>query len=91
MAGIAALADLSPKAAAQMKARLVVVGGGFGGATAARFLKQLLPNASVTLVEPDTDYYACPFSNLVIAGLRELEAQRFGYDGLRARGIDIVH
>lgn len=91
MAGTAALAGLSPKAAAQTKVRLVVVGGGFGGATAARFLKQLLPNASVTLVEPDTDYYACPFSNLVIAGLRELEAQRFGYDGLRARGIDIVH
>ena len=91
LAGVAALASLSQEAAAQTRARLVVVGGGFGGAMAARFLKHHLPNASVTLVEPNTDYYACPFSNLVIAGLRELEAQRFGYNALRTHGVDVVH
>lgn len=77
-------------ASAKVRAELVVVGGGFGGASAAGFLKQLMPQASVTLIEPNASYYACPFSNLVIAGLRELEAQRFSYDGLSARGIDIV-
>ena len=91
LAGFAALAGLSATAAAQTRARLVVVGGGFGGATAASFLKQILPNASVTMIEPNTDYYACPFSNLVIAGMRDLEAQRFGYDALKAQGVEVVH
>lgn len=91
LAGVAALAGISPTAAAQTTARLVVIGGGFGGATAARFLKHLLPNASVSLIEPNTDYYACPFSNLVIAGLRDIEAQRFGYDALKAVGVEVIH
>ena len=91
LSAVAALAGLTPAAAAQTRARLVVVGGGFGGASAAKFLKHLLPNASVSLIEPNRDYYACPFSNLVIAGMRELSAQRFGYDGLKAHGIDVIH
>ena len=90
IAGAAAFTALPFPAAAQSRARLVIVGGGFGGATAARFLKRALPAASVTLIEPNADYYACPFSNLVIAGLRDMSAQRFGYDALRAEGIDIV-
>ena len=56
--------------AATASANLVVVGGGFGGATAARSLKRLLPGAKVTLVEPNARYTACPFSNLVVAGQR---------------------
>jgi len=87
----AALAAGFPlKAAAQVNARLVVVGGGFGGATAARFLKALMPAASVTLIEANTEYYACPFSNLVIAGLRDLSEQRFGYDALKSQGIKVI-
>src|SRR2546428_13298001 len=61
-------------------ARVVVVGGGFGGATCARFIKRIDPRISVTLVEANRTFIACPFSNLVIAGLRELAAQQFGYD-----------
>ena len=90
LAGTAALTVFTPKAFSQGQARLVVVGGGFGGAVAARYLKAYLPDASVTLVEPNAAYHACPFSNLVIAGQRKLEAQRFGYDGLRASGIEVV-
>ncbi|MCA8899752.1 MAG: FAD-dependent oxidoreductase [Hyphomonas sp.] len=90
LAAAAALAGIAPIATAQTSVRLIVVGGGFGGATAARFLKQFLPSSAVTLIEPNTDYYACPFSNLVIGGLRDLSAQRFGYDGLRGLGIDVV-
>src|SRR5215469_4459792 len=62
--------------------RVVVVGGGFGGATCARFIKRIDPRVSVTLVETDRTFIACPFSNMVIAGLRELSAQQFGYDKL---------
>ncbi|MEO1965168.1 NAD(P)/FAD-dependent oxidoreductase [Hyphomonas sp.] len=90
LSGTSLLAGIPLTAAAQIRARLVVIGGGFGGATAARYLKKLMPEASVTLIEPNSDYYACPFSNLVIAGLRDLSAQCFSYSSLKAQGIEIV-
>ena len=64
--------------------RVVVVGGGFAGRLARATLKQLDPRLAVTLVEanPTRVFTACPFSNEVIAGLRELAAQQFGYDKL---------
>jgi sulfide dehydrogenase [flavocytochrome c] flavoprotein subunit len=74
----------------QTKARVVVVGGGFGGATAARFLRQYDPTLDVTLLEPNHTFIACPLSNMVIAGERELAAQRFGYDAVRSDGINLV-
>lgn len=87
--GLGAL--LSPAVlASTQKARIVVVGGGFGGATVARFLSRLLPTSSVTLVEANRDYVACPFSNLVIAGQREMAAQTFRYDALAAEGIVVA-
>ncbi len=70
--------------------RVVVVGGGFGGATAARFVKRFAPNASVTLIERSPAFTACPFSNLVVASLRDMAQQRFGYDGVARDGVDVV-
>src|ERR1700758_2796637 len=64
--------------------RVVVVGGGFGGASCARFIKRIDPRITVTLVEANPTFIACPFSNGVIAGLRDLKAQEFGYDKLAA-------
>ena len=64
-----------------------MVGGGFAGATAARALKQADPRIAVTLVEASRTFTACPFSNLVIGGLRELNAQQFGYDKVAADGV----
>ncbi len=88
--GLGAL--LSPAVRARTsRAGIVVVGGGFGGATAARFLARLLPAATITLVEASRDYVACPFSNLVVAGLRELDAQTFRYGALSAEGIRVAH
>ena len=78
------------KSVAQTRSRVVVIGGGFGGATAARYVKSYLPNASVTLVESNQVFTACPFSNLVIGGQRSLSQQEFGYEGLSAAGVDIV-
>ncbi len=87
--GLGALA--SPSVAARSaSARIVVVGGGFGGATCARFAKRLLPQASVTLIEPNASYLSCPFSNLVVVGLRDLAAQVFGYAALAADGIAVL-
>jgi sulfide dehydrogenase [flavocytochrome c] flavoprotein subunit len=78
-AAAAALAFPLP-ALAQSTPRIVVIGGGFGGASCARALKQIDPRFQVTLVERDRTFVACPFSNNVIAGLRSIEAQQFGYD-----------
>jgi NADPH-dependent 2,4-dienoyl-CoA reductase/sulfur reductase-like enzyme len=71
-------------------ARVVVIGGGFGGATCARFIKRIDPRITVTLVEANTTFTACPFSNTVIVGLRDLKAQEFGYDKLRADQIALA-
>ncbi|BCM87482.1 NAD(P)/FAD-dependent oxidoreductase [Methylobacterium indicum] len=93
LAGLAAAALPGPAlplpALAQgARGRVVVVGGGFGGATAARVLHRA--GLAVTLVEPAETYWACPFSNEVIAGLRPISAQAFGYDALRASGITLA-
>ena len=72
---------------AQGAAKVVVVGGGFGGATAARTLKALEPKLTVTLVEPNPVFTACPFSNNVLAALREISQQQFGYDGVQKAGV----
>ncbi|MBM3481335.1 MAG: cytochrome C [Alphaproteobacteria bacterium] len=79
---------LAAPAIAQAAARVVVVGGGFAGATCARRLAAA--GIATTLVEPATSYLACPFSNLVVAGMRDLEEQRFGFDGLRAAGVAVA-
>ena len=76
---------------AQGAAKVVVVGGGFGGATCARWLKKLNPALEVTLVERDSVYTACPMSNEVIAGQRDLLQQEFGYDGVVRAGVKLVH
>jgi sulfide dehydrogenase [flavocytochrome c] flavoprotein subunit len=77
-------------ARAQSSARIVVIGGGFAGTACARALKRIDPKVDVTLVEPSRIFTACPFSNEVIAGLRDIEAQQFSYDRLAAESISVV-
>src|SRR5712692_6178603 len=76
----ASAALLPMPALAQSGGRVVVVGGGFAGTTCARFVKRIDPRITVTLVEASPTFTACPFSNGVIAGLREIKDQQFGYD-----------
>jgi NADPH-dependent 2,4-dienoyl-CoA reductase/sulfur reductase-like enzyme len=85
-AGAAALA--APPVLGQARARIVVVGGGFAGATAARALHRA--GLAVTLVEPSTTFTACPFSNEVIGGLRELSQQQFTYEAVKKDGVTLV-
>jgi NADPH-dependent 2,4-dienoyl-CoA reductase/sulfur reductase-like enzyme len=73
-----------PAIAQGARGRVVVVGGGFGGGTCARFIKRMDPRITVALVEANPTFVACPFSNGVIAGLREISAQQFGYDRFAA-------
>jgi sulfide dehydrogenase [flavocytochrome c] flavoprotein chain len=74
------------------KGKVVVVGGGWGGATAARYLRLWSEGTiEVTLVEPNRTFVSCPISNLVIGGSRKLEELTMGYDGLRRQGVTVVH
>jgi sulfide dehydrogenase [flavocytochrome c] flavoprotein chain len=75
---------------AQSAARIIVIGGGFGGASCARALKRTDPKLQVTLIEPNRTFTACPFSNQVIAGLREIEAQQFTYEKIGAEGVAVI-
>jgi NADPH-dependent 2,4-dienoyl-CoA reductase/sulfur reductase-like enzyme len=92
MKSAAAAAALLPMPALAQGAarRVVVIGGGFAGASCARALKALDARIDVTLVEASRTFTACPFSNLVIAGMRELGAQQFGYDKVVATGVTVA-
>jgi NADPH-dependent 2,4-dienoyl-CoA reductase/sulfur reductase-like enzyme len=90
-ASAASAALLAAPLMAQGGARVVVVGGGFAGAACARELQRAMPRAAVTLIEASPIFTACPFSNSVIAGLRAIAEQRFGWDALRAEGIAVLH
>jgi NADPH-dependent 2,4-dienoyl-CoA reductase/sulfur reductase-like enzyme len=90
--GVAASTALLPLAARAQGAapRVVVVGGGFAGASCARALRRADGRIAVTLVEANATFTACPFSNAVIGGLRELSAQQFTYDRVAADGIVVA-
>jgi sulfite dehydrogenase len=70
--------------------RVVVVGGGFGGATAARYLRLWGGNVDVTLVERNPQFISCPMSNLVVGGTKQMADITRGYDGLKAMGVKVV-
>jgi sulfide dehydrogenase [flavocytochrome c] flavoprotein subunit len=90
VAGAAALLP-APAFAQGAGPKVVVIGGGFAGGTAARFIKQGSNNAAtVTLVEANATFTACPFSNMVIGGIRELSAQQFKYDGIAKSGVTLA-
>lgn len=86
LAGLA-LPWLPVGAARELSGRVIVLGGGFAGATAARALKQQAPQLEVLLLEPKTQYYTCPFSNLALVGLYPLQGLRQSYAALTALGI----
>ena len=90
IAAVAAMAALPCPSLAQSPARVAVIGGGFGGASCARALRQLDGRLQVTLIEPDRVFTACPFSNEVIGGLRELGQQQFTYDRIAAEGVTVI-
>ena len=76
----------------QTKARVVVIGGGIGGATVAKYLVATSAKLDVTLVEPKQKYTTCFFSNLYLAGVRSLESLTHDYQTLaKAYGIKVIH
>ena len=89
---LAAAAPLAlvPAARARKAARVVVVGGGYAGAAAARYLRLADPTLDVVLVEPEAAYVTCPLSNLVLGGFRTLDSLTVDYGGLEAAGVRLV-
>ena len=90
IAASAAVVAFPCPAGAQSAARIVVIGGGFGGASCARALKRIDAKLDVMLIEPNRIFVACPFSNEVIAGLRDIDAQQFSYDNIAAEGVTVI-
>ena len=72
------------------KPKVVVIGGGFGGATAARYIRKWDPSIEVVMVEREASFTSCPMSNLVIGGNRSIDEIRRTYDGLRRVGVQVV-
>jgi sulfide dehydrogenase [flavocytochrome c] flavoprotein subunit len=79
--------DFMPKAGK----RVVVIGGGWGGASAAKYLRLADPEIQVVMLEPSKTFVSCPFSNLVLSGVRTMESITFTYDRLARRGVRILH
>jgi len=71
-------------------ARVVVIGAGIGGATAAKYVKMWAPDIDVTVVERDAGFVSCPISNLVLAGNTTMGEISRDYSGLANRGINVV-
>jgi sulfide dehydrogenase [flavocytochrome c] flavoprotein chain len=78
--------DIAPKS----RRRVVVIGGGWGGSTAARYIRMADPSIDVVLIEPNREFVSCPFSNLVLSGQRTIASLTLSYDGLRRRGVRII-
>jgi sulfite dehydrogenase len=85
-----ALAGCASTPAGPSIGRVVVVGGGFGGSTAARYLRLWGGNVDVTLVERNPNFISCPISNLVVGGHKQMADITMGYDGLKAMGVKVV-
>ena len=90
-AGALSLAGCAGMGGGASKARVVVIGGGYGGATAARYLRMWDPAIEVVMVERESMFTSCPMSNLVIGGNRSIDEIRRGYDGLRRHGVQVVN
>lgn len=71
--------------------RVVIVGGGFGGSTCAKYLHRFDSNLDITLIEPSTRFLTCPFSNLVISGMQGMDSISHDYAAQTKRGVKVMH
>ena len=76
------LFGMAPAMAGKNGGQVVIIGGGFGGATAAKYIRKLDPTINVTLVEANKTYATCPGSNWVLGGMRTMGDITFSYDKL---------
>jgi sulfide dehydrogenase [flavocytochrome c] flavoprotein subunit len=89
-ATVATAATYAPFAIGGSSKRVVIVGGGMGGAVAAKYIRMMDKSVQVTLIEANKYYYTGFTSNSVISGERSIDEIKFGYDGLKAHGVNVV-
>lgn len=92
LTGVAALGGCAAAAGSASKAKVVVIGAGFGGATAAKYIR-MWSNQSieVTLVDPNASFVSCPISNLVLGGSKSIQDITTSYENLSKRhGVKMV-
>ena len=91
MSAAGAAASL-PSRARAAGGRVVVVGGGFAGATTAKYIRMWAPDIEVTLIERNREFISCPLSNRVLAGQMNLQDLTRGYGALASKhGVKVVH
>jgi NADPH-dependent 2,4-dienoyl-CoA reductase/sulfur reductase-like enzyme len=91
LAGISAAPLFAPRAFGQAKPKLVVIGGGPGGGTVARYVNKDSAGAiEVTLIEPQKNFTTCFFSNIYVGGFRSFKSITHTYDKVRKEGVKIV-
>ncbi|TMH61762.1 MAG: flavocytochrome C [Betaproteobacteria bacterium] len=78
-------------APAPTKARVLVIGAGYGGATAAKYVRLWDPGIDVVLVDRASEFVSCPISNLVLGGNRTMRDITLGYEGLRKHGVYVLN
>lgn len=88
---LAAMQPFGRPAFAQGAGKVVIIGGGAGGATVAHYVKKGAPQLDVTLVEVNPQYTSCFYSNLYLGGYRSLESITHSYDTIKALGIKVVN
>src|SRR3989304_8941551 len=88
-AGVTAAAGYAATGGASA-GRVVVIGAGFGGATAAKYVRMWAPDLEVTLIERNSEFISCPISNLVLGGSKTLADITVGYGGLGKYGVKMV-
>ena len=89
---LAACAGITEVSLPANKKRVVIVGGGFGGATAAKYLKRFSPDTEVILIEQNKEYFTCPFSNTVIAGMNKIDYIKHDYKTLEKKyNVIVMH
>lgn len=87
----ATAAPLFGRAFAAAAPKIVVIGGGFGGVSLARYLRRHDPRLPITLIERDARYTTCPCSNGVLGGLYPLSQISFTYAQVKASGVDVIN
>ncbi len=82
----------APAVLGQGKPKLVVIGGGPGGGTVARYVHKDLKGAvDVTLIEPQKNFTTCFFSNIYVGGYRSFQSITHNYDKVRKEGVKVIH
>ncbi len=86
LGALGGLAGCATSSGVPSKARVLVVGGGYGGATAAKYVRLLSDQrVEVVLVEPNREFVSCPISNLILGGSKTLADVTSPYSGLEKR------